>query len=130
MEHRVEHVAHPRRPGRPGRRLVEQPHRRCPAAKRRGDVGAGHVGAGLGALGAAGEARTQVDAGRAPLVLARGDGAVRRPPVPTEPVEATRQHVPELAEGPKRNRVLFVLAQSYSLRVVIAALIVREPQGP
>jgi hypothetical protein len=76
------------------------------ASHRRGPVG--DVGARLGALGAAGEARPEVDARRAPLVGAGRDGAVRGPPVPAEPIEAPCQGLAQLAEGDRRERDLLV----------------------
>src|SRR3546814_18329529 len=61
----------------------------------------GDVGAALGPLRAAGHAWVEVQAAVATLIGLRQDGAVRRPPVPAEPVEAARHH---LAGAPDRQR--------------------------
>src|SRR5690606_16926128 len=64
----------------------------------------GDVGARLRTLRAAREARARVDARAATLVVLADDRRVRRPPVPAELVEATRQRLAELAERQGRQR--------------------------
>src|SRR5262249_57903319 len=62
----------------------------------------GDVGAGLRALRTAQETRPRIDAPGAALVVLARDRAVRRPPVPAEPVEAARERLAELAERARR----------------------------
>ena len=70
-------------------------------ADRGGPVG--DVGAGLGALGAARGAVAEVDAGRAALVIRRGDRGVGRPPVPAQPVHRLASAC-RTAERQRRHR--------------------------
>ena len=72
-------------------------------AAAQGDGPIGDVGARLGALGAAGRARPQVLALVAALVRAGYDGAVGRPPVPAELVEAAGDGLADAAEGQRRQ---------------------------
>ena len=68
----------------------------------------GDVGAALRALGAAGVARAKIQTAAAAVVLARGDGAVGRPPMPTELVESARHRLAHAPEGNVRQRRLMV----------------------
>ena len=67
----------------------------------------GDVGAGLGALGAAGDALAEIDARCTTAVLLCGNRAVRGPPVPAELVEAlTERHAGATQRQRRHHRCL------------------------
>ena len=82
----------------PGSNLDSAAHGRRPV---------GNIGTALGPLGAASETRPQVDAGSSPGVFDGGNGAIRWPPVPSEPIEAAPESLAHLAEGHGRQGNLF-----------------------